>query len=188
MTFISPPVLSVLELFKGPLAGMRFADVDAEVLAQLAAQVESAGAEVASAEARLAEVRQLLASQQDALLVLAQRALAYARVYAESHDELSAALSGIVLPRPAKPRKASAAKASDSDAAPISAATAESGADAQTALASASAPAEAREVELDPEPSESNAQQGMSARKSRRNRSPVADAESVRSGSASASE
>lgn len=182
MSFIVQPVLSVLELFKGPLAGMRFADVDAEGLSQLAANVESAGLEVASAEAKLAELKQLLAAEQEALLVLAQRALAYARVYAENHDELSSALNGITLPRPAKPRKATAAK--PSDASPT--ATEPTPSDAQPA--ETAAPLEAREVELDPERAEGEAKQVTSARKSRRNRSLTADAESVGSSGASASE
>jgi hypothetical protein len=110
MTLLSPPVQAVLELFQGPLADVRFADVDAAGLAGVAAEVESAAAEVARQEAQLAELRQSLTERQDALLVLAQRALAYARVYAEHDEALTEQLARISLPRAAKPRKANATK------------------------------------------------------------------------------
>src|ERR1041384_8285717 len=93
---LPPAIPSVLELFKGPLASLRFAEIDAAGLASLAAEVESADAEVSAQEAKLAELRQELAVRQDALLALAQRALAYARVYAESNDELLESLNRIL--------------------------------------------------------------------------------------------
>ncbi len=188
MTFIAQPVLSVLELFKGPLASMRFGDVDAEALTLLAANVERAGIEVTNAEAKLSELRQLLAAEQEALLALAQRALAYARVYAESHDELTTELNGISLPRPAKARKASAAKPSDAEGVPGSLATPNESGVADAELTSASAPLEAREVELDAERNEVEAKHGSNARKSRRNRPALADVHSVGPKGANASE
>jgi hypothetical protein len=107
----SPPAIqSVLELFKGPLADVRFADIDAAGLANLAAEVERAAGEMNEHEAKLAELRQGLAERQEALLLLAQRALAYARVYAEDNAELLEELNRISLPRSSKPRKPSAAK------------------------------------------------------------------------------
>ncbi len=118
----SPPaVQSVLELFKGPLASLRFADVDAAGLASLAAEVETAAHELSEHEAKLAELRQVMAGRQEALLLLAQRALAYARVYAENDDALLEELNRISLPRAAKARKPSAAKPTNADdgAAPI---------------------------------------------------------------------
>ena len=111
----SPAIQSVLDLFKGPLAAVRFADIDAAGLASLAAEVESAASEVNEHEAKLVELRQALAERQETLLVLAQRALAYARVYAENNDELSEELNRISLPRASKPRKPSAAKAAGTD-------------------------------------------------------------------------
>jgi hypothetical protein len=98
-------VQAVLELFKGPLADVRFADVDASGLASVAVEVERAAASVQEQEAHLAALRLSLAERQDALLSLAHRALAYARVYAESDEALSARLNAISLPRAAKPRK-----------------------------------------------------------------------------------
>lgn len=108
MTSLPPPVQSVLELFQGPLASVRFADIDAAGLAQLAAEVEAASEEVREHESKLGELRQTLAQRQEALLALAQRALAYARVYAENDEALLDAVNRISLPRAAKPRKAPA--------------------------------------------------------------------------------
>ncbi len=169
MTHITQPVLSVLELFKGPLAAMRFGDVDAEALAALTSNVEGAGVEVAAAEAKLSELRQRLALEQEALLALAQRALSYARVYAESHEELLPALNGISLGRLAKPRKAGAAKPADAQGTsriePLA---------AGTELTGTTEPVEAREVELDAEPTDLEAR-APSARKSRRSRQSATD-------------
>lgn len=109
-------VQAVLELFKGPLAGLRFADVDAKGLESLAAEVELAAVAVQEQEAQLAALRLALSERQDALLSLAQRALSYARVYAESDDALSARLNAISLPRAAKPRKGERARATQAQA------------------------------------------------------------------------
>jgi hypothetical protein len=123
MTLLSPPVQAVLELFQGPLADLRFGDVDAAGLASVAAEVEGAAAEVARQEAQLNELRQSLTERQDALLVLAQRALAYARVYAEHDEALTEQLARITLPRASKPRKASTPKTESAEAvAPVEAA------------------------------------------------------------------
>lgn len=108
MTSLTPPIQSVLELFQGPLANVRFADIDAAGLTSLAGEVEAAGTEVEQHEQKLAEARQVLAQRQEALLNLAQQALAYARVYAESDEALLEELNRIVLPRAAKPKKPSA--------------------------------------------------------------------------------
>ena len=114
MSQLSPSVQAVLELFQGPLADQRFADVDAAGLLNLAGAVEQSAAAVAEQEASLSELRQTLADRQDSLLLLAQRALAYARVYAEHDDALSEQLARIALPRAGKPRKANA-KATSAD-------------------------------------------------------------------------
>jgi hypothetical protein len=106
MASLSSPVQSVLELFQGPLASVRFADIDAGGLAKLAAEVEASTGEVREQENKLTELRQNLAQRQEALLALAQQALAYARVYAENDEELLDAVNRIALPRAAKPRKA----------------------------------------------------------------------------------
>lgn len=111
MTSLSPAIQSVLDLFKGPLSSVRFADIDATGLESAATEVEAAASEVESQRAALAELEQGLAQRQEALLVLAQRALAYARVYAENDEPLLEELNRISLPRPAKARKPAATKA-----------------------------------------------------------------------------
>jgi hypothetical protein len=111
MTSLSQPLQAVVALFEGPLSGVRFADVDAAGLSKLAVELAGVATEVERHEAELLELRQDLAQRQEALLALAQRALAYARVYAEDDDELLAKLNDIALPRAAKARKAVATKA-----------------------------------------------------------------------------
>lgn len=108
MSSLTEPVQAVVSLFEGPLARVRFADVDAKGLGKLAAEVSSTAGEVAQQEARLVELKQTLAQRQEALLALAQQALAYARIYAEGDEELTAKLNDISLPRAAKPRKVGA--------------------------------------------------------------------------------
>lgn len=131
MSYISPSVQAVIDLFQGPLADVRFADVDVTALANLARSADAAAADLAEHEARLSDLKQVLAERQEALLLLAQRGLAYARVYAEQDEALSEQLSRINLPKPSKPRKASLKPAS---AEPASVeASAPSGSDAPAA-------------------------------------------------------
>lgn len=111
MSSLSPSIQSVVQLFRGPLAGVRFADIDAASITNLAAEVESMSAEVESHEAKLTELKAGLAQRHEALLGLAQQALAYARIYAEGDDALTAELAQIALPRPTKPRKKEAPSA-----------------------------------------------------------------------------
>ncbi len=96
---IPSPIQSFLELFTTSLADVRFADLDRETLARFAADVEKAGDEVAAAQLALDGARQILQERQEALLQQAQRALAYARVYADGNDALSSRLEAITLPR-----------------------------------------------------------------------------------------
>jgi hypothetical protein len=88
-------------------------------------------------------------------LVLAQRALAYARVYAEHDEALTEQLARISLPRAAKARKASATKPDGGEAvAQVEPAAAESSASAAEALA-VEAPAD---VEADADADASSAE------------------------------
>jgi hypothetical protein len=114
MTAISSPVQSVLALFQGPLANVRFADIDAAGLSKLAGEVEAAAGEVERHEAILADLHQTLLQRQEALVSLAQQALAYARVYADGDEALLEELNRITLARSAKPRKPTAPKAGSS--------------------------------------------------------------------------
>lgn len=149
MISLSPPLQAVVALFRGPLAHVRFADIDATGLTGLAAEVEAAATEVELQEAKLVELRQSLAQRQEALLALAQQALAYARIYAENDEALSAELNEIALPRAAKPRKPAAPKA----------ARGEEPASAEPASASAEPKAEAAARSVEPEAAEAEEEQ-----------------------------
>jgi multidrug efflux pump subunit AcrA (membrane-fusion protein) len=106
MTAIPAPIQTLLDLFTTSLADVRFADLDGQTLASSAAEVEAAAKSVAVAQAALDAAREVLQSRQDALLQRAQRALAYARVYAESDEALSRRLDAVTLPRPARRARA----------------------------------------------------------------------------------
>jgi hypothetical protein len=99
MTAIPSPIQTLLDLFTTCLADVRFADVDGQTLGRCAAEVESAAETVASAQAAADAARETLRLKQDLLLQRAQSALAYARVYAEGDEGLSARLDGVTLPR-----------------------------------------------------------------------------------------
>lgn len=174
MTSLPPPVQSVLELFQGPLSSLRFADIDGAGLTELAAAVEAAASEVREQETKLGELRQTLAQRQDALLALAQQALAYARVYAENDEALLDAVNRISLPRATKPRKASASKGSGARDAASETASGATGAETDTALEAAAPEAdstsgsdESASAEAEPV---ARAPQGPSARGPRKGR------------------
>jgi hypothetical protein len=129
MTSLPQPLQAVVSLFEGPLSGVRFADIDAAGLTKLAADVSRVQVEVEAHEAKLVELKQYLAQRQEALQALAQQALAYARIYAEGDDALTAQLNDISLPRATKPRKAKAQPADaevEAEAAPAAAVAATS--------------------------------------------------------------
>lgn len=121
---LEPSLRELVELFAGPLATLTFPGVDSRALVTLAAQVETDATELARLEATVAALRARLAEARDELLPRAQRALAYARVYADGDGsaELSARLDALVLPRPRPPRPApgstAAASTAPTDAAP----------------------------------------------------------------------
>jgi len=96
------PVQSLLEIFNNELADVRFGDMDAKGLADLAAEVEAAAHHVITAQAALDAAKAKLGEQQEAMLARAQRALAYARIYAETNEPLRARLDAIALPKPSK--------------------------------------------------------------------------------------
>jgi hypothetical protein len=96
---IAPAVQAVLELFATDLGELRFPDVDQQVLAHASAAVLSRAEEVAAAEAMLLAAKEALLDASEALLGKCQRALAYARIYAEDDRELQQKLEVISLPR-----------------------------------------------------------------------------------------
>lgn len=99
MSAIPVPIQTLLDLFSTSFADVRFGDVDGQALARSAADVESAANALAAVQLQLDAAREALQEKQDALLRLAQRGLAYARVYAEGDEALSDRLEAVSLPR-----------------------------------------------------------------------------------------
>ena len=97
------PLQGLLDLFASDLKAVKFPDVDLAVLEEAAETVRERALVVARAEAALETARAVLGESQEALLAKGQRALAYARVYAEERGDLAARLDALALPR--LPRK-----------------------------------------------------------------------------------
>ncbi len=116
---VNPAIRELLVIFAEALAGVSFPDVDGKALAVQAAQVEERAAEVRRLEATLDDARRRLAEAHEALAVRAQRAMAYARVFADGDAALSARLEGLALPRVRGARTVTAAATTPaSDGAP----------------------------------------------------------------------
>lgn len=117
---ISPSLQALLDLFSSAAASLKFPDMDSHVLETAAQQVRAQAEKVTRARAAWEAARSDLIEGQDALLATGQRALAYLRIYAEEHPDLSARLDGISLPR--IPRKGARSDASSEVEAGIAAA------------------------------------------------------------------
>ena len=96
---ISPALRDVLAVFDDALADVKFPDVDNAALQAQAKEVEERFAEVKRLEAALDEARRSLDDAQESLLSRSQRAVAYARVFADGDVLLSSRLESITLPR-----------------------------------------------------------------------------------------
>lgn len=96
---ISPALQELLALFASELEEVRFPGVDAQTLSASAESVREAANAVRLAEAAAEVARTRLTESQDALLARAQRALAYAKIYAEDQPELWARLESVQLSR-----------------------------------------------------------------------------------------
>jgi chromosome condensin MukBEF ATPase and DNA-binding subunit MukB len=81
---------SVIELYTEELADVRFPDLDLATLELARDELTSAQQELERIEAELDRVRAALDAKVQALDATAERALAYARIYAERDPELSA--------------------------------------------------------------------------------------------------
>lgn len=102
-------LLDLLALFEGPLKSVQFPDVDRAVLSELADSVRASAEDVERAGAALLAAKVALEERREALVRMSQRALAYARVYAEDDAELRAKIDTITMPKtrgPAKPAPA----------------------------------------------------------------------------------
>jgi chromosome segregation ATPase len=85
----------VLELYATALADVRFPDLDLTTLRSLAAEVADAQQEVDRLESELRDAKERVGEHNAALDARAERALAYARIYAEGHPELKAQIAEI---------------------------------------------------------------------------------------------
>lgn len=101
---IPTAVKELLALFDGPLAEVRFPDVDGAALREHVASVDAAVKEVEAAAAAWAEAKRAVDARLETLVQKAQRALSYARVYAEDKPELDAQLAALVFPKWGDPR------------------------------------------------------------------------------------
>jgi hypothetical protein len=101
---VAPACKAVLDLFDGELAEVKFPEIDRETLDEAAREVQERFDALIRAEAALALARETLQESQEALMAKCQRAVAYARVYAEDNSELGQRLEAISLPRGARQR------------------------------------------------------------------------------------
>ncbi len=92
---IAGPLGRLLELFHAELADVKFPGIDRAVLDEAADRVGEAALQVAQAEAMLQAARARLADMQEQLEQKGQRALAYARIYAEELPALASQLDAI---------------------------------------------------------------------------------------------
>jgi ElaB/YqjD/DUF883 family membrane-anchored ribosome-binding protein len=112
---MTTPLDSLMDFFRAELASVQFPGVDAKVLDAASTRIEAALATVRRAESELDAARAALAAAQDDAQQKAQRALAYARVYAQDDPALLArldALTGPVVVPPAPRRRGRPPKSS----------------------------------------------------------------------------
>ena len=102
MEMVPPGASALLALFE-ERSDLKFPDLDVDVLRGAMVEVDDAFADVTAVEAQLEEARERLARRQDAFLAKAQKALAYAKVFAEEDPALADRLSQVILPRSRKP-------------------------------------------------------------------------------------
>ncbi len=106
-------VEEVLALFEGELSAVAFPDVNAKRLREAIAHVATHEDAVEAARAALTEAESRRGEAERAVIQLAEKGLAYARVFAAGNPELSERLKALPLGKPAeqpgrirKPRKA----------------------------------------------------------------------------------
>lgn len=79
----------VIDLYSIELSDVRFPGLDLSSLLYAQAELHAAQLEVERVEAELADMRNQLEARSQALTTLAERGLAYARVYAQGDEELA---------------------------------------------------------------------------------------------------
>ena len=136
---LPPFAREVLELFARQLPDLKFPGLDLGVLEAHAAELAEAQGEVERIEAQLEQARAEAAVRALTLTTMAQRALSYARIYAEGDAELEAQVAEIAERRgggtsesaPARRRRA---RRSDGDANLFASVEGESSADSAALL------------------------------------------------------
>lgn len=87
--------VALLDLFEGPLRGVRFPEADGETIAAAADEVRKAQVALAAAQASLEAARAALTEREGELRKRATRALAYARIYAADRPDLLEAIDAV---------------------------------------------------------------------------------------------
>lgn len=112
-----------MALFERELSGVEFPEVSTGALAQAAAEVQAAARQCDRLRAELAAAESALDSSRNALVRLAERGLAYAKIYAAEDAALAATLEAIRFGaaraergRVTRKRRAAAAEADTRDA------------------------------------------------------------------------
>jgi multidrug efflux pump subunit AcrA (membrane-fusion protein) len=85
----------VIDLYSEELAEVRFPDLDLSALLYAQAELHAAQLEVERVEAELADQRAELEVRSQALVAKAERALAYARIFAQGDEQLAPRLAEI---------------------------------------------------------------------------------------------
>lgn len=111
-------VLTLMEVFKTALAGVRFPDVDVEVLEEGCEAVRAADAEVRRLFEALEAAQVDLSEARAALHKQGERGLAYARVFAGDDEKINEALDAVELTPKKSGRKAKAKMIPKSEAPP----------------------------------------------------------------------
>jgi len=104
-------VRQVIDLYAVELVEVRFPDLDLSSLLYAQSELHAAQLEIERVEAELSQARALWESRSQALTAKAERALAYARIYAQGDAELAPRIADIG-------KKKSAHIATDTDAMP----------------------------------------------------------------------
>lgn len=92
---VPPLAREVIALFSEALPSVRFPDLDVALLEGMTEELLSAQVEAERLEAELETARNRVQMQVDLLSSRAQRALSYARVFAEGNAELSARVAEV---------------------------------------------------------------------------------------------
>lgn len=95
--FIPSAVMDVINLYTEELAEVKFPDVHKGLMEELVEKVQAGSERVEEARVKLEEARQDLTEQQEELKKIAEKGLAYARVFSQGNPELEEKLKNIKL-------------------------------------------------------------------------------------------